>query len=321
VCKIEGSRGWVESFITRQNGELTEKKSSPQEEPRLQVPQVFLEETIRTMHETLQGCPLDLVFNLDEVGMSGWEDRKPRKVVIRITVGAHNIHYRISRNLKHISIVTCISAGGAWLAPYVVTSQDSAALHRALEKIGMQIGRDLILRQPSKLNINVDLFENYIRTVFRPHVGGEDAVLLMDNCSPHLTPTVIGLLSEARVKIVTFAPHTTHIFQVLDLALFGVLKRHGQYQLPFDNDAGTGHFIKKVDHDFRSTMTDANIWGAFRGIGLSYGLVYGVHRVSFNEITLRESNGFRELWDVDFPLGNLSSRRRNARSDWINKPE
>jgi hypothetical protein len=55
----------------------------------------------------------------------------------------------------------------------------------------------------------------------------EDAVLFMDNCSPHLTPVVIDLLSNARVRIVTFAPHTTQIFQVLDLVLFGVLKRRG----------------------------------------------------------------------------------------------
>jgi hypothetical protein len=44
--------------------------------------------TIRNMHETLQGCPADLVFNLDEVGISDWEDRKPKKVVVPITVAA-----------------------------------------------------------------------------------------------------------------------------------------------------------------------------------------------------------------------------------------
>ena len=47
VCRLEVSRGWVDSFILRHSAELTEKKSSPQEEPRLQVPRIFLEETIR----------------------------------------------------------------------------------------------------------------------------------------------------------------------------------------------------------------------------------------------------------------------------------
>jgi hypothetical protein len=59
---------------------------------------------------------------------------------------------------------------------------------------------------------------------------------------------------------------------------------------------------------------------AFRGIDVQYGMVDGVQRLSFNEITLRESEKFRELWDIDFPLENLSVRRRNARFGWVNKP-
>jgi hypothetical protein len=119
--------------------ELTEKESSPQEEPRLQVLQIFVEQIRRLVHKTLQGCPDDLIFNLDEVGISDWEDRNPKEVVVPITVAAHNIHHRISRNVKHISIMTCIFAGGACLIPYVVTSQDSVALRRALEATGIEI--------------------------------------------------------------------------------------------------------------------------------------------------------------------------------------
>jgi hypothetical protein len=85
VCKFQVSRGLVDSSISRHADELTEKKSSPQEETCLQVPRVFLEETIRTMHETIQGRPSELVFHLDEVGISNWEDRKPKKVVVPIT--------------------------------------------------------------------------------------------------------------------------------------------------------------------------------------------------------------------------------------------
>jgi hypothetical protein len=92
VCRLEVSRGRVDSFIIRHSAELTEQKSSPQEEPRFQVPRIFLEKTIRRIHETLQGCPLDLVFNLDEVGLSDWEDRKPKKGIVPITVAAHDIH-------------------------------------------------------------------------------------------------------------------------------------------------------------------------------------------------------------------------------------
>jgi hypothetical protein len=31
--------------------------------------------------------------------------------------------------------------------------------------------------------------------------------------------------------------------------------------LPFDDERGTVHFIRKVYHDFRLAMTHTNIWG------------------------------------------------------------
>jgi hypothetical protein len=132
---------------------------------------------------------------------------------------------------------------------------------------------------------------------------------------------VIDLLSNARVRSIAFEPHITQIFQVLDLAFFGVLRRGRQHQLRFGDDTGSARFIKKVYHDFRSTTIHINKWGAFRGIGLIYNIADAVQRVSFNEIILRESNGFRELWVIDFPVQNLSIRRTNVKFGWINRPE
>jgi hypothetical protein len=100
--------------------------------------------------------------------------------------------------------------------------------------------------------------------------------------SHHITPGVVDLLSTARVRmvLVTFAPqpHTTQIFQVLDLTLSRVLKRPGQYQLLLIDDAGSVRLMKKMyhDHDFQMTITGPNIWGAFQRIGVNYSVVDGV---------------------------------------------
>jgi hypothetical protein len=117
--------------------------------------------------------------------------------------------------------------------------------------------------------------------------------------SHHITPGVIELLSSVRVRVagVTFEPppHTAQVFQVLDLTLFGVLKRRDQSQFPLEEDAGSARFMKKIDHDddFRMTMTiiEPNVWRAFRGIQVNYSLVEGVQRVSLDEMTVRESEG------------------------------
>jgi hypothetical protein len=64
------TRGWVDSFLIRHDGDLTEMVSNRQDNLRRQVPREFLTVTICDMEEALQGSVWDLVFNLDEVGVS-----------------------------------------------------------------------------------------------------------------------------------------------------------------------------------------------------------------------------------------------------------
>jgi hypothetical protein len=195
----------VDSFISRHWAELIEKKSSPQKEPRLQVPRVFLDQTGRSMHDAVQGRPSDLVFDPAEVRISDWENRQPNKIVVPRSAALHSIHDRFSRSVKYVSVVACISASGAVLSAHVVMSDDSAAVRRALEAEGMQIGRhlNLIVKHHDTPDVNVEFFEDYLRSVFLPHLmiiravkdlREEDAVRLIDNCSLHITS--LGLSSN-----------------------------------------------------------------------------------------------------------------------------
>jgi hypothetical protein len=76
----------------------------------------------------------------------------------------------------------------------------------------------------------------------------------MDNCSADFNEDAIRILTGARVCVVTVAPHTTQVFQVLDFTLFAVLKRRPTYELPSDGDNATAKCIMKVSHDFRQTV-------------------------------------------------------------------
>jgi hypothetical protein len=48
----------------------------------------------------------------------------------------------------------------------------------------------------------------------------------------------MDLFRSTRVQVVSFAAYTRQIFQLLDLALFGIFKSEGKYPLPF-GDLGT----------------------------------------------------------------------------------
>jgi hypothetical protein len=73
----------------------------------------------------------------------------------------------------------------------------------------------------------------------------EVAVPLMENCSSHASDHVIPILTEARVQVISFAPHTPQVFLVLDLTVFGVLKRRPRCALTFDDDDATVTLIMK----------------------------------------------------------------------------
>jgi hypothetical protein len=67
-------------------------------------------------------------------------------------------------------------------------------------------------------------------------VGTPDAPagLLMDNCCAHLGAETIRLLTDKNVKVITFPPHTSGIFQMLDLVFFGMFK-HVERRLSEDS--------------------------------------------------------------------------------------
>jgi hypothetical protein len=125
------------------------------------------------------------------------------------------------------------------------------------------------------------------------------------------------------MRVVTFAPHTTQIFQVLDVTLCGALKRRLGDKWPFEDEKRTVKFIMKVCQDFKQTMVEPNISRAFQSIEFEFDTEAKPSRLLFNEEKLRQSAGFPELRSIDFPLDQLSSQRekQNARFGWINKQE
>jgi hypothetical protein len=257
--KIRFTRGWVNSFVLRRSDDFIQTKSAPQEEQHLQPPRVFLERTVKDLHDHIEGCVADLVFNLGEVGISDWEDRKTKKVVLPAAMLSQTIHHGVSRKVKHISVIVCVSAAGASLLPDIVTSQNSPVVQEHLEEQRVCFGRDMILKFNQKPYINAGIFLDYIRTIFLPCIDmlrglavfvQEPAVLLMANCSAHASDDQIRILTAASVRVIAFAQHATQIFQVLALTLFSVFKRRPGYELPFDNHDRTVRFIMKVYHDF-----------------------------------------------------------------------
>jgi hypothetical protein len=86
-----------------------------------------------------------------------------------------------------------------------------------------------------------------------------------------------------------------------------------------DEEQPAAAFIIKVYHDFKQTMVEVNIWGAFSAIGFSYDISHEPYELLFDEEKFRQSRDFLELWERDVPVDSLSRRRQQARFIWINQ--
>jgi hypothetical protein len=230
----------VNSFIIRHAHELFETKSIPEENPRLEVPRVFLEAAIDGFRDYVHNACAEFVFNLDEIDVSEWEDRSKQRVIVSSTMRERVIYHTVHRNFKHISIVACILAAVEHMTLFLVCSQGNAAVERKLKIEWFRIGVDFILKSWHRPRMNSQLFAQDISTVLLPYIDklrsneeftDKDVVLLIDNCFFHVQAEILQTLADHRVKAITFPLHTTRMFQCLDLSLFGSFKRKMNYRV------------------------------------------------------------------------------------------
>jgi hypothetical protein len=153
----------VKSFIAHHPGAWGKLKSSPQEVEPLEKPLCFLEETLSCLAKFVQRRPTELVFNLDEVGISDWEDRKTKSVLVPRAIAEQAGHDKRNRTLKHDSVIACVSVAGEGLMPSIATSQDTTRV-RDQKNSGVRFGTDFILKERLKRYINADIFFEYILT-------------------------------------------------------------------------------------------------------------------------------------------------------------
>jgi hypothetical protein len=103
--------------------------------------------------------------------------------------------------------------------------------------------------------------------------------------------------------------------------LLDALKKYATGLETLDEESRAVAFLLKVYRDFKQTMVEINIWGAFADIRftreidqISYGLL-------FDKEKFRQSLGFVEHWERDISFESLSKRLRESKLEWINKPE
>jgi hypothetical protein len=89
------TKGWANYSFLRHQEALRRNTSPRQAVSRLQVPSVFLERTSHNVKLNVHGQAVKLVFGLDEVGCSDWEDRCQKSVIIPKVFKGCAMHHKV----------------------------------------------------------------------------------------------------------------------------------------------------------------------------------------------------------------------------------
>jgi hypothetical protein len=263
---------------------------------------------VRNLEQWVQGVPTELILNLDEVGVQEWADRKPRKVIIPHQAQAHRIEYIASRREKRISCITTISMAGDVLMPLLVIHRKT--IDDAVWEEGWRDGQDFLLRSNDTSYVTRPIFKDYLTAVIIPyfagtrqslHLDGFPGVLLCDNCASHIDEEIMTLLARHNIRLLTFPPHTSHLFQPLDLVTFAALKREKKEIYCDQPDRSQVWQITKLMKALEHATDSSNNRAAFKRAGLK------INPAVFPPVALVDSGKLTEMINsTTLPEGDRS---------------
>ena len=160
------------------------------------------------------------IYNCDETVVD--LNKSSQKVVVpRRMKSAHSRHVS---STDHITIHCCVSASGGTIPPYVIFK---GAFPGGNYTAGGPDGA-LYGRQESGF-MDSELFLKWFTKLFLPHARPtpeRSVLLLVDGHSSHCSPEVIEAARANNVVLMALAPHTTHLCQPLDVAVYKSFKVH-----------------------------------------------------------------------------------------------
>jgi hypothetical protein len=152
-----------------------------------------------------------------------------------------------------------------------------------------------------------------------PGCKNKSAILFWDNCPAHWSGEALGKLDTCGILVIAYPPHSLHIFQVLDVLLFGILKKAKKYQRRDDT------LRREVDHVLRWFRADeqATASTTIRASRLKTGLDYTLRDAAIylivNETKIHQCDAFREVWLFNYHPPRTSKKRAAQRWGWLNE--
>ncbi|KAJ8915367.1 hypothetical protein NQ315_008254, partial [Exocentrus adspersus] len=225
----EGRPGeeWYHAFLKRQN--LSLKKPQPVE--YLNMAQInpfvgygYFDQLITTVHRLQLEEKPHLIFNLDESSFC----RDPTKLKVIGGKGVRATRMISSLGRENTSILICCSANGEKIPPLVIFKGKNILEHW----LNLQDCDKKFYAASNRGWMESAIFFKWFKDCFLPNAPKERPLLIIyDGHSSHTSIDLVELAIENNVTIIKLPPHTTHVLQPLDVAVFKSLKNSWEMEL------------------------------------------------------------------------------------------
>jgi hypothetical protein len=233
-------------------------------------------------------------------------------------LGDSMIDYPVNRQIRHWTLMRCISASGYAYHPLLVAAKDSVSQTRDLP---VRDGMDVRIRIAQSPHIAKKMFPEGVRDVVVPTVEvnrdlpgcqAKPAVIFCEYCScPYFDDILQGLANHG-ILLITYPPRASHIFQMLDVMLFRRLKSAEQC-LPYHQD-----LEPQVDRTicvFRASdiaTTSMTIRGSWEKPGFGFIRRNDTCCRWVNENKIRRNPEFQEVSQLDWAVRLQEIRKGNG---------
>ena len=211
------------------------------------------------------------VYNMDESGFSIGSINATHIIINKQL----RIKYQAQPGRQEwVSVIECICADGTAIPPLVVFRGENLSS----SWIPANISGDWRFSCNSRgWTSNVHALE-WLRRCFEPatrdKVNGQTRILICDGHGSHVTSEFIAHCREYNIVLLILPPHSSHLTQPLDVAVFGPLKKHMAAELQGIIQTEVPR-IQKVEwlsayvHARDKAFSTSNILSAFSGTGIN----------------------------------------------------
>ena len=288
------SNNWLTGFLKRWQDRLKSLNPRSLEACRAKgsTPEIIdnyyneLENILEKYH--LKDKP-HLIYNLDETGLQ--PNHTPPNVIAPSNSKPQSI---TSPRSTTVTLLGCINAIGNSLPPFFVFKGKRYNPDLMKGATAGSVGVMSDSGWSNSTNFQQYLQDHFLRFKQSDPDPAQHTLLLYDGHASHVSASLIDWAKDNRIVLFVLPPHTSHLLQPLDVAVFGPFKTFYNSECSLFMRRNIGQTITRFNmcdiacKAYSKAMTPANIQAAFRKTGIHpYDKTIDQHK-------LYPTEGFRE---------------------------